>query len=41
MATLPGAIPGARVAGERFVHSQRQGPENPEGRMPSRITPVS
>ena len=32
MATLPGAIAGARIVGERFVHSQRQ--QNPEGRMP-------
>ena len=32
MAKLPGAIAGARVVGERFVHSQRQ--QNPEGRMP-------
>jgi Sec-independent protein secretion pathway component TatC len=31
MATLPGAIAGVRIAGERFVHSQRQ--PNPEGRM--------
>jgi sec-independent protein translocase protein TatC len=35
MATLPGAIAGACIVGERFVHSQRrQNPENPEGRMP-------
>jgi sec-independent protein translocase protein TatC len=32
MATLPGAVAGARIVGERFVHSQRQ--QNPEGRMP-------
>jgi sec-independent protein translocase protein TatC len=32
MAKLPGAIQGARIVGERFVHSQRR--ENPEGRMP-------
>jgi len=32
MAKLPGAIQGARIVGERFVHSQRQA--NPEGRMP-------
>ncbi len=32
MAKLPGAIQGARVVGERFIHSQRQ--QNPEGRMP-------
>ncbi len=32
MAKLPGAIAGARIVGERFVHSQRQ--QNPEGRMP-------
>jgi sec-independent protein translocase protein TatC len=32
MATLPGAIAGARIVGERFVHSRRQ--QNPEGRMP-------
>jgi sec-independent protein translocase protein TatC len=32
MTKLPGAIAGARIAGERFVHSQRQ--QNPEGRMP-------
>ncbi len=32
MARLPGAIAGARIVGERFVHSQRQ--QNPEGRMP-------
>ena len=35
MAKLPGAIAGARIVGERFVHSQRQqNPKNPEGRMP-------
>ena len=35
MATLPDAIAGARIVGERFVHSQRQqNPKNPEGRMP-------
>ena len=32
MTKLPGAIAGARVVGERFVHSRRQ--QNPEGRMP-------
>ena len=32
MAKLPGAIQGARIVGERFVHSQRR--VNPEGRMP-------
>jgi sec-independent protein translocase protein TatC len=32
MAKLPGAIQGARVVGEKFVHAQRQ--QNPEGRMP-------
>ena len=32
MTKLPGAIAGARIVGERFVHSQRQ--PNPEGRMP-------
>jgi sec-independent protein translocase protein TatC len=32
MAKLPGAIQGARIVGEKFVHAQRQ--ENPEGRMP-------
>src|SRR4249919_2490815 len=32
MAKLPGAVQGARIIGERFVHSQRQ--QNPEGRMP-------
>jgi sec-independent protein translocase protein TatC len=32
MAKLPGAIQGARIVGERFVHSQRRA--NPEGRMP-------
>src|SRR6516162_11442920 len=32
MASLPGAIAGARIVGEHFVHAQRQ--QNPEGRMP-------
>ena len=32
MATLPGAVAGARIVGERFVRSRRQ--QNPEGRMP-------
>ena len=32
MAKLGGALQGARIVGERFVHSQR--PENPDGRMP-------
>src|SRR5262249_52219786 len=32
MATRPGALAGARIAGERFVRSRRQ--HNPEGRMP-------
>jgi sec-independent protein translocase protein TatC len=32
MAKLPGALAGARIAGERFVHSRRQ--QDPEGRMP-------
>ena len=32
MATRPGALAGARLIGERFVHSQQQ--QNPEGRMP-------
>jgi len=32
MAKLPDAIQGARIVGERFVHSRRE--ENPEGRMP-------
>ena len=32
MATRPGALAGARIIGERFVHSRRQ--QNPEGRMP-------
>ena len=32
MARLPGAIASARIAGERFAHSQRQ--PDPEGRMP-------
>jgi sec-independent protein translocase protein TatC len=31
MATLPGALAGARIVGEHFVHSRRQ---NPDGRMP-------
>jgi sec-independent protein translocase protein TatC len=31
MATLPGAVMGARIVGERFVHSRRL---DPEGRMP-------
>jgi len=31
MATLPGALAGARIVGGRFVRSQR--PQNPEGRM--------
>jgi sec-independent protein translocase protein TatC len=31
MAKFPGAIAGARIVGERFVHSQRR---NPGGRMP-------
>jgi sec-independent protein translocase protein TatC len=35
MATLPGALAGARIVGERFARSRRQqNPENPEGRMP-------
>jgi sec-independent protein translocase protein TatC len=35
MTKLPGAIAGARIAGERFARSRRQqNPENPEGRMP-------
>jgi sec-independent protein translocase protein TatC len=35
MTKFPGAIAGARIVGERFVHSQRrQNPKNPEGRMP-------
>ena len=35
MTRFPGAIAGARIVGERFVHSQRrQNPKNPEGRMP-------
>src|SRR5258707_34963 len=35
MTKLPGAIAGARIAGEHFARSQRQqNPENPEGRMP-------
>jgi sec-independent protein translocase protein TatC len=32
MAKLPGAVAGARIVGEKFVHAQRQ--QNPEGRMP-------
>ena len=32
MAILAGAVQGARIVVERFVHSQRQ--QNPEGRMP-------
>ena len=32
MTNLPGALAGARIVGERFVHSRRQ--QNPEGRMP-------
>src|SRR5262249_48032211 len=32
MATRPGALAGARIVGERFVHARRQ--RNPEGRMP-------
>jgi sec-independent protein translocase protein TatC len=32
MAKLPDAIQGARIVGERFIHSQRRA--NPEGRMP-------
>jgi sec-independent protein translocase protein TatC len=32
MAKLNGAVTGARIVGERFVHSQRR--QNPEGRMP-------
>jgi sec-independent protein translocase protein TatC len=32
MATRPGALAGARIAGERFARSRRQ--QNPEGRMP-------
>jgi hypothetical protein len=32
MTKLPGAIAGARMVAERFVHSQRQ--QNPEGLMP-------
>ena len=31
MAKLPSALTGARIVGERFLHSQQQ---NPEGRMP-------
>ena len=32
MATRPRALAGARIVGERFVHSRRL--QNPEGRMP-------
>ena len=32
MTTLPGAVAGARILGERFARSRRQ--QNPEGRMP-------
>jgi sec-independent protein translocase protein TatC len=32
MATLPGALAGVRIVGERFVDFQRQ--QDPEGRMP-------
>jgi sec-independent protein translocase protein TatC len=32
VAKLPGAIAGARIVGERYVHAQRR--QNPEGRMP-------
>ena len=32
MATRPGALAGARIAGERFARSRRR--QNPEGRMP-------
>jgi sec-independent protein translocase protein TatC len=32
MATLPGAVAGARILGERFARSRRQ--QNPDGRMP-------
>jgi sec-independent protein translocase protein TatC len=32
MATLPGALAGARIVGERYARSQRQA--NPDGRMP-------
>jgi sec-independent protein translocase protein TatC len=32
MTTLPGAVAGARIVGERFARSRRQ--QNPEGRMP-------
>jgi len=32
MARLPGATQDARIAGERYVRSQRRA--NPEGRMP-------
>jgi hypothetical protein len=35
MATLPGALAGARILGEGFAHSQRQqSPKNHDGRMP-------
>jgi sec-independent protein translocase protein TatC len=32
MAKLPGAVQGARIVGQRYVHQQRQ--QNPDGRMP-------
>jgi sec-independent protein translocase protein TatC len=32
MTTLPGAVTGARIVGERFARSRRQ--QNPDGRMP-------
>src|SRR5271155_4187881 len=32
MAKLPGAIQGARIVGEKYMHAQRR--QNPEGRMP-------
>jgi len=32
MTTLPGAVAGARIVGERFARSRRQ--PNPDGRMP-------
>jgi sec-independent protein translocase protein TatC len=32
MVKVPGAVQGARIVGERYVHAKRQG--NPEGRMP-------
>jgi len=32
MTTLPGAVAGARIVGERFARSRRQ--QNPDGRMP-------